>query len=115
VKQCVECKAEVDDRAYVCPKCGGKNLIGSYTVEDALGVLDSMKSQTKAKDHVDRAAQLYLEVAAVHGIDYRNTARRMDHRKTGTAAGREHGAPSGWLRRRRLHDLRRPHRNPEPR
>ena len=61
MKTCVKCNAEVDDRAYICPKCGGGTLIGSYTAEDALSLLDTMKGQYKGKEHVDRSAQLYAQ------------------------------------------------------
>ncbi len=60
MKKCVECNAEVDDRAYVCPKCGSGTLIGSYSAEDALSMLDSMQDQYKAKEHVDNSMPLYL-------------------------------------------------------
>lgn len=61
MKKCVECNAEVDDKAYVCPKCGGGTLIGSYSSEDALAMLDLMREQDKAKEHVDKSASLFLE------------------------------------------------------
>lgn len=58
MKKCLECNAEVDDRAYVCPKCGGSTLMGSYSAEDALSMLDALKGQGEAAQHVDRSAQL---------------------------------------------------------
>ncbi|TFH53166.1 MAG: tetratricopeptide repeat protein [Methanothrix sp.] len=61
MKKCLECNAEVDDRAYVCPKCGGGTLIGSYSAEDALSMLDAMKGQSEATKHVDLSAQFYVQ------------------------------------------------------
>ena len=61
MKKCLECNAEVDDRAYVCPKCGGSTLMGSYSAEDALSMLDALKGQGEATQHVDRSAQLYAQ------------------------------------------------------
>lgn len=61
MRKCLDCDADVHEGAYVCPKCGGGNLMGSYSPEDAQTMLDSMQSQLKAKEHVDRSAQLYVQ------------------------------------------------------
>lgn len=61
MKKCMECNAEVDDRASVCPKCGGSTLVGSYSAQDALSLLDNMKGQQEAKEHVDRGARLFMQ------------------------------------------------------
>ena len=38
MRKCVDCNAEVDDRAHVCPKCGGGTLVRSYSAEDTLDI-----------------------------------------------------------------------------
>ncbi len=59
--KCLDCDADVPEGAYVCPKCGGASFLGSYAPEDAKTALDSMQDQLKAKEHVDRSAQLFLQ------------------------------------------------------
>lgn len=61
MQKCLDCDADVPEGAYVCPKCGGRSFMGSYSAEDAQTALDSMQNQLKAKEHVDRSAQLYLQ------------------------------------------------------
>lgn len=61
MQKCLNCNAEVDDRAYVCPKCGSSTLMGSYSAEDALSMLDAVKGQGEAAQHVDRSAELYAQ------------------------------------------------------
>lgn len=61
MRKCLDCDANVPEGAYVCPTCGGANFIGSYSADDAQTALDSMQNQLKAKEHVDRSVQLYLQ------------------------------------------------------
>lgn len=61
MKKCLECDANVDEGAYVCPKCGSSTLMGSYSGADALSMLDTMKNQAAAAEHVDRGAKLFFE------------------------------------------------------
>jgi tetratricopeptide (TPR) repeat protein len=59
MKKCLNCNTQVDDKAHVCPKCGGSTLMGSYSAADALAMLDGLKDMGKAREHVDRSAQLF--------------------------------------------------------
>src|SRR5690348_198054 len=61
MRKCVDCHAEVDDRAYVCPNCGSKTLVGAYAAENADAAVEIVKNQLAAKEHVDRSARLYFE------------------------------------------------------
>lgn len=78
MKKCVECNAEVDDRAHVCPKCGGFTLIGSYSAEDALSLLDSMKDQSRAAEHVDKSAHLFSQGRLEEAIAELNIALKLN-------------------------------------
>jgi len=61
MKKCLGCNAEVDDKAYCCPKCGGTTLMGGYSAGQALSILGTMKDQSKSAEHVDRSAQLFAQ------------------------------------------------------
>ena len=60
MKKCIKCDNEVEELTHVCPKCGGKTFIGSYSAEDALSALDTIKHQSEAAQHVDKSAELFI-------------------------------------------------------
>lgn len=59
MKKCIGCNSEVDDGAYVCPKCGG-GTFGYYGHEGWDTAVESMENQNKAKEHVDRSVQFAI-------------------------------------------------------
>jgi tetratricopeptide (TPR) repeat protein len=54
----MECNAEVDQQAFVCPKCGSETLMGSYDTEDAESMIDIEKNKVESGKHVDRSNEL---------------------------------------------------------
>ena len=60
MKKCLDCSTQMDDNVFVCPNCGGKESIGSYSGDEALAALDALSTANKAERIVDEAAQLYF-------------------------------------------------------
>jgi tetratricopeptide (TPR) repeat protein len=78
MKKCLNCNTHVDDRAHVCPKCGGSTLLGSYSGTEALAMLDAMKDMGKGREHVDRSAQFYAAGRFTEAIRELEAALKVD-------------------------------------
>lgn len=60
MKRCLECNTQMNDDVFVCPNCGAKGSIGSYSGDEALAALDALSTANKAERIVDEGAALYM-------------------------------------------------------
>jgi len=80
MKKCLDCNTQMAADVFVCPQCGGKNTIGSYSGEDALAALESLSTANKAERIVDEAAKLYFAGNQRGAIEKLNEALKINPR-----------------------------------
>jgi hypothetical protein len=59
MKVCAACHCQVEDLRHTCPRCGGESSLVAGFAEEVASALDAMQRQLAAKQHVDRAGQLF--------------------------------------------------------